>query len=223
MALRVAPATVSPKACVRHPKDAATSASALAAKACVPRAWRFTMAVACGDCLGVAQGSVASPKLARVTLRFTPAQTTAMSQSTMCAARTDSPPCATQRPRGAPVAGAGVGHLGALLDEVRREEALMRLVFMEVARRQHGCEDRHVGVELHPHQSVDHRRGHELVPVDAAVDDQPAGDDRVIPAAAREACACSGISKAPGTSNSSIRSGASRRSNSALCRGDGAV
>ena len=53
----------------------------------------------------VAQGSVASPKLAPVTLRFTPAQTTAMSQCTMCAARTDSPPCATQRHRGAPVAG----------------------------------------------------------------------------------------------------------------------
>ena len=53
----------------------------------------------------VAQGSVASPKLAPVTLRFTPAQTTAMSQITKCAARTDFPPCATQRHRGAPVAG----------------------------------------------------------------------------------------------------------------------
>ena len=56
----------------------------------------------------VALGSVASPKLAPVTLRFTPAQTTAMSQSTMCAARTDSPPCATQRHRGAP----GEAHTG---------------------------------------------------------------------------------------------------------------
>jgi len=76
----------------------------LAAKACVRFAWRFTMAAACGDCLGSAQGSVASPKLAPVTLRSTPAQTSAMSQMTKCAARTDSPPCATQRHRGAPSA-----------------------------------------------------------------------------------------------------------------------
>ncbi len=66
--------------------------------------WCFTMAVACGDCLGSAQGSVASPELAHVALRFTPAQTPAMSQMTMCAARTDFPPCATQHHRGAPVA-----------------------------------------------------------------------------------------------------------------------
>ncbi len=89
--------------------DRKRSVSSLAAKACVHCPWRFTMAVACGDCLGSAQGSVASPKLVPVALRFTPVRTAAMSQMRMCAARTDFPPCATQRHRGAP--GAAHTHL----------------------------------------------------------------------------------------------------------------
>ena len=51
---------------------------------------------------------------------------------------------------------AGLGHLGALLHEMLAEEAHMVLVVVEVARREHGRHHRHLGVELHAHQAVDH-------------------------------------------------------------------
>jgi hypothetical protein len=56
---------------------------------------------------------------------------------------------------------------------VRAEEPAVVLVVMEVARRQHRREDRHARLDLYTHQAVDDGRGDELVPVDAAVDDQP--------------------------------------------------
>src|SRR2546427_145950 len=58
---------------------------------------------------------------------------------------------------------AGMGHLHALLHEVGAEELHMVAVLVEVARREHGGEHRHLGVELHAHQPVDHGRGHELM------------------------------------------------------------
>ena len=50
------------------------------------------------------------------------------------------------------------------------EELPMLLVLVEVARRQHGGDDRHLHFQLHGHQALDHRLGHEFVPVDAAVE-----------------------------------------------------
>jgi len=43
---------------------------------------------------------------------------------------------------------------------------------MEMMRRQHHRDDRHASVQLHPHQSVDDRAGHEIVAVDASVVDK---------------------------------------------------
>src|SRR4051794_4309035 len=65
---------------------------------------------------------------------------------------------------------AGARALGAFADEMRCEEATMVLVLVKVAWREHRREHRHVAVELHAHEGVDHARGDELVPVDAAVD-----------------------------------------------------
>ena len=65
----------------------------------------------------------------------------------------------------------------------------------------------HAGVELHAHQAVDDGGGDKLVAVDAAVDDEAAGDDRVGSCIWGERCQLlrrSGISKAPGTSYSLI-------------------
>jgi len=69
---------------------------------------------------------------------------------------------------------------------VLAEEALVLLVLVEVARRQHRRHHRYLGVELHAHQRVDHRRADELVAVDAAVDDQAARDDGVVTPRTRE-------------------------------------
>ena len=59
----------------------------------------------------------------------------------------------------------------------------MGLVLVEVVGGEDGGDDRDAGIELHPHQAVDHRFGDELVAVDAAVDDQAGRDDRVVGAA----------------------------------------
>ena len=66
------------------------------------------------------------------------------------------------------------------------EELRVRRVLVEVLRRQHGREHRHLGVELHAHQGVDHGAGHELVPIDAAVDDEAGGDDRGVATGLRQ-------------------------------------
>src|SRR4051812_24613237 len=66
------------------------------------------------------------------------------------------------------------------------EEALMQVMLMKMMRRQHHREDRHLGRELHLHQPADHRLGDELMAIDAAVDDEAGGDDRVIAPAARQ-------------------------------------
>lgn len=75
----------------------------------------------------------------------------------------------------------------ALLDEVGAEELEVVGMLVEVARREHSRQHRHVGVELHAHQAVDHGAGDELVAVDAAIDHQRAADDRVEAAAERQA------------------------------------
>lgn len=74
----------------------------------------------------------------------------------------------------------------ALHEEVLREEAHVLLAMMEMMRRQHGREYRRAGVELHAHQAVDHGMRDELVPIDAAIDDEPRRDDPRIASALRE-------------------------------------
>jgi len=66
--------------------------------------------------------------------------------------------------------------LGALDDEMVVEELLVLVMLMKVLRRQHGRDDRHLGVELNPHQPADHSVGDKFVPVDAAICDKPGGD-----------------------------------------------
>jgi phosphomethylpyrimidine synthase len=70
------------------------------------------------------------------------------------------------------------GRLGTLLREVLAEVADVLVVLVEVMRRQHHGEHRHVGIELNPHQSVDDRSGHEFVAIDPAVSDERRRDDR---------------------------------------------
>ena len=82
--------------------------------------------------------------------------------------------------------GAGRCRLGTLYDEMVVEELSVLVMLMKVLRRQDGRYDRHLGVELDAHQSLDHGVGNELVPVDAAIDDEPRGDDGGIASALGE-------------------------------------
>ena len=98
------------------------------------------------------------------------------------------------------VRGTGAGGLDALHLEVLGEERGVLVVLVEVVRGEHDRDDRHVGVELHPHQAVDDGFGHELVAVDAAVDDEAGPDDGAVAAAcAARRWAWRGISNDPGT------------------------
>src|SRR5437879_4970708 len=67
-------------------------------------------------------------------------------------------------------AGAGFRDLNALDDEMFTEEIVMYGAVMELLRRQHRGEYRHLGLELHIHQRLDHGVGDEFVAVDTAVD-----------------------------------------------------
>src|SRR5215472_5717354 len=57
------------------------------------------------------------------------------------------------------------------------EELSVLVMLVEVLRRQDGRDDRHLRVELNAHQPLDDGVGDELVPVDAAIDDEPGGND----------------------------------------------
>src|SRR5262249_25213299 len=74
----------------------------------------------------------------------------------------------------------------ALHDEVLMIEALMHLMLVEALRREHGGDDRHFRLKLHLHQCADHSAGHELVPIDAAVDHEAGSDDRGVASALAE-------------------------------------
>src|SRR6516164_4655257 len=82
--------------------------------------------------------------------------------------------------------GAGCRRLGALYDEMVVEELSVLVMLMEILRRQDGRYDRHLGLQLNAHQSLDHGVGHELMPVDAPIDDEPGGHDGGIASALRE-------------------------------------
>src|SRR5882757_3614699 len=74
--------------------------------------------------------------------------------------------------------GAGFRDLDALNDEMLAEEVVMYGAVVELLRRQHGGEYRHLGLELHVHQRLDHSVGDEFVAIDAAIDHEAGGDDR---------------------------------------------
>ena len=71
--------------------------------------------------------------------------------------------------------GAGRRRLGALYEEMVVRELSVLVMLMKVLRRQDGRYDRHLRVELDAYQSLDDGVGNELVPVDAAIDDEPRG------------------------------------------------
>src|SRR5580692_1763385 len=73
--------------------------------------------------------------------------------------------------------GASRRSLGALNDEMVVEELLVLVMLVKVLRRQDGRYDRHFGVQLNAHQPADDGFSDELVPVNAAIDDEPGGDD----------------------------------------------
>src|SRR5882757_9173716 len=66
------------------------------------------------------------------------------------------------------------------------EELPMLLVLVELLGRQHDGEHGDAGFELHLHEARDDCLGDELVTIDAAVDDEPAGNDGSIAMAAGE-------------------------------------
>src|SRR5215469_4586630 len=73
--------------------------------------------------------------------------------------------------------GASRRRLGALNDEMVVEELLVLVMLMKVLRRQNGRYHRDFGVQLNPHQPADNGFSDELVPVNAAIDDEPGGND----------------------------------------------
>src|SRR6185369_10513141 len=63
-------------------------------------------------------------------------------------------------------------------DEMFTEEIVVHGAVMELLRCQHRGEYRHLGLELHIHQRLDHGVGDEFVTVDTAIDDEAGGHDR---------------------------------------------
>src|SRR4029450_5331635 len=73
---------------------------------------------------------------------------------------------------------ARLGELLALRAHVLLEELLVHGVLVEMMRWEHGGQHRHFGVERSLNDPMQHGLRHEVVPIDSAVDDQPAGTDR---------------------------------------------
>src|SRR5882757_1668269 len=74
--------------------------------------------------------------------------------------------------------GAGFRDLDALDDEMLAEEVVVHGAVVELLRRQHRGEYRHLCLELHVHQRLDHGVGDEFVTVDAAIDHEAGRHDR---------------------------------------------
>ena len=62
------------------------------------------------------------------------------------------------------------------LEMLTEEPGVLRMI-VEMMRGEDGRDNRHTGIQLDPHQPVDHSLGHKLVPVDAPVDNQGRADD----------------------------------------------
>src|SRR5213593_3307563 len=68
--------------------------------------------------------------------------------------------------------------LCALDPEMVMEKLLVRVVvFMETLRGENERYDGHFGLELHSHEGDEDGLGHELMPIDTTVDDEPSRDD----------------------------------------------
>src|SRR5712672_3194788 len=74
--------------------------------------------------------------------------------------------------------GAGLRDLDALGRKMLAEEVEMRGALVELLRRQHRGEHRHLGAQLHIHQRLDHGVGDKFMAVDAAIDHEPCRYDR---------------------------------------------
>src|SRR5712664_1266538 len=74
--------------------------------------------------------------------------------------------------------GAGFRDLDALGRKMLAEEIEMRGALVELLRRQHRGEHRHLGAQLHIHQRLDHGVGDKFMAVDAAIDHEPCRYDR---------------------------------------------
>ena len=74
--------------------------------------------------------------------------------------------------------GAGFRDFDAFGDKMLAEEVEMHGAFVELLRRQHRGEYRHLGAQLHIHQRLDHGVGDELMAVVAAIDHETRRHDR---------------------------------------------
>jgi len=119
----------------------------------------------------VSAGPAATPGRRQVQGLPNRGMTAARSSRLACFRQVSNPPQAFQCPQ------TGRGNLGALYDEMPGEEPQVFRVLVKLLRCQYGRENRHLGLKLDLHQCADHGVGHELVAVDAAVDDEAAGDD----------------------------------------------
>jgi hypothetical protein len=70
-----------------------------------------------------------------------------------------------------------VGYFVSFHAEVVKRKALMLFVVVKALGCQHDGEDGNFGVELHAYQTTDYCISHKFVSVNAAVDDESAGDD----------------------------------------------
>ena len=69
---------------------------------------------------------------------------------------------------------------------MRGKERLVFIPGVKMVRRQYHRQHRYAKFELHRQQGTDDRIGHEFVPVDASVDHEAAGCDRVVAASCRQ-------------------------------------
>jgi len=70
--------------------------------------------------------------------------------------------------------------LTSLADKVRGIKGLMLALGLEVMRSQRNREHRHFGLQLDIHKSGDDSLRHEIMPVDATINNESCGNDRVI-------------------------------------------
>jgi hypothetical protein len=78
------------------------------------------------------------------------------------------------------------GGLAAFFHEMGKVDRLVVLGFLEMMWRQSDGQNRHTSIKPGAHQSVDHGCRNEIVPVDAAINDQRRGSNRCVSSGRRE-------------------------------------
>jgi hypothetical protein len=81
---------------------------------------------------------------------------------------------------------ASVCGFDSLHGKVRAKETRVITVIVKMMGRENGRDDGDIGVELHPHEAVDHRFRNEIMPVDSSIDDEAGSHDCGVMATARE-------------------------------------